>query len=247
VPEANFDAAAADYDRESGLQQEIAAHLCQLLEIVAPPSLVLDVGCGTGGLCGQLLRRFPAAKFDLLDASPAMLAIAQARLRQLRPEASPQLFRSVDELPGERSYDLIVSSMALQWFDDLPGALVRLQRQLAPGGLLAFALPLDGSLAPFIDAFETCGLPYPGLRYLPAEALLRMLPPGSRCCTVGWTQNFPDTLAFVRHLHRLGAVRRDAPRLPSAELRRVCAAGDRMKIAGQIEIPWSIGFFQAPA
>ncbi len=246
MPEANFDATAADYDREAGLQKEIAARLCQLLDIRPDSPRILDVGCGTGSLGEELLRRCPAAHVDLLDASPAMLALAQARLQQVPPEAAPRLFRSVEDVPADSRYDLIVSSMALQWFDDLPCTLARLQQQLKAGGQLAFALPLEGSLAPFINAFENCGLVYPGLRYSSAGSILKLLPPKSRCTSLAWDQDFPDTLSFIRHLHRLGAVRRDAPPMPSADLRRVCAAGDRLKTAARLPMPWSIGFFQTP-
>ncbi|MEN9359116.1 MAG: hypothetical protein RL095_651 [Verrucomicrobiota bacterium] len=246
MPKANFEAAAAGYDRESVLQQDIAAELCRWLKPPVQAGSALDVGCGTGALCEALLGPCPTLSFDLLDDSPAMLALAQARLRRMRPEMQSRLFSKLEELPSGKRYSLIVSSMALQWFDDLPGSLTLLQKRLEPGGALAFALPLEGSLEPFISAFEEAGLPYPGLRYPRPDALLALLPAGSRCQTREWRQEFPDTLAFIRHLHRLGAVRRDTTPMPAVELRRVCTAGDRRRRGGVLRIPWSIGCFQSP-
>ena len=41
---------------------------------------------------------------------------------------------------GSRSIDLFVSSLALQWSNDLPGALIQIKRALRPGGLFLAAL-----------------------------------------------------------------------------------------------------------
>ncbi len=47
-----------------------------------------------------------------------------------------------DSLPlADNSIDLIISSMQLHWVNDLPGALVQMQRALMPDGLLLAALP----------------------------------------------------------------------------------------------------------
>jgi SAM-dependent methyltransferase len=42
---------------------------------------------------------------------------------------------------GSESFDLVVSALALQWVNDLPGALVQIRRALKPDGLLLAALP----------------------------------------------------------------------------------------------------------
>ena len=49
-----------------------------------PEPLILDIGCGTGASCGQIMEALPAAHVWGLDISPAMLKTAQTfcRLRQ---------------------------------------------------------------------------------------------------------------------------------------------------------------------
>jgi ubiquinone/menaquinone biosynthesis C-methylase UbiE len=44
-----------------------------------PEPLILDIGCGTGASCGQILESVPTARVWGLDISPAMLKIAEDR------------------------------------------------------------------------------------------------------------------------------------------------------------------------
>ena len=51
------------------------------------------------------------------------------------------------------SFDLVVSGMALQWVNDLPGAFVQVRRALAPDGLFLACLPGGVSLVELRAAF----------------------------------------------------------------------------------------------
>jgi SAM-dependent methyltransferase len=51
------------------------------------------------------------------------------------------------------SLDLVVSALALQWVNDLPGALVQIRRALRPDGLLLACLVGGGSLAELRASF----------------------------------------------------------------------------------------------
>jgi len=60
------------------------------------------------------------------------------------------------------AFDLIVSGFALQWVDDLPGALAQARRMLAPDGLFLACFPGGASLMELRAAFaqaedEICG------------------------------------------------------------------------------------------
>src|SRR5215475_7183386 len=56
--------------------------------------------------------------------------------------ARPKLVADEEALPfGDASLDLVVSALALQFVDDLPGTLVQVRRALKPDGLLLAALP----------------------------------------------------------------------------------------------------------
>jgi SAM-dependent methyltransferase len=45
-----------------------------------------------------------------------------------------------------QSFDLVVASVALQWVNDLPGALIQLRRALRPDGLFLASVPVLGTL-----------------------------------------------------------------------------------------------------
>lgn len=56
---------------------------------------------------------------------------------------------------AEASLDLVVSVLALQWVDDLPGALVQIRRALKPDGLMLAALTGGRTLHELREAFLT--------------------------------------------------------------------------------------------
>lgn len=130
-----FTSSAARYDATVRIQPIVASHLAARL--TGQPARILEIGCGTGGLSAHLLKKFPEAELVLSDISPAMLALCQKNIGK-KPR---YLVIDADHLPADIGrYDLIVSSLALQWVHDLPQTLKNLIDILNPGGRLAFAL-----------------------------------------------------------------------------------------------------------
>lgn len=149
-----FDHAAASYDAHAVLQREVCDRLLARLDFMTlQPGRVLDVGCGTGYGLTHLHRRYAEAELCALDIAPAMLHAAKARLPQQgwakhalssvfgrgsRPHHA--ICADMDRLPlADNSINLVWSSLALQWAQDLEATLKGLHRVLAPGGLLIFA------------------------------------------------------------------------------------------------------------
>ncbi len=96
---------------------------------------VLDLGCGTGGMCAYL-RAQGAASVVGIDLSERMLVVAASRGLDgvsFRQEAVEEL----DE--PEHAYDVIVSSLMFHYVEDLGAMLARVHRCLAPGGVLVFS------------------------------------------------------------------------------------------------------------
>jgi len=94
-----------------------------------------------------VLRRFELA-LDLGTPSDEVRA-ALARLPSIGaivaadavPRAAPFVAAEVEALPvGDGTLDLVVSALALQFVNDLPGTLVQIRRALKPDGLFVAAL-----------------------------------------------------------------------------------------------------------
>jgi SAM-dependent methyltransferase len=92
---------------------------------------VLEVGCGTGRLAGQLAAH--VRHVDAIDRDPAMIAIA----RSTAPDNVNCMLGDVMDYPlAPESYDAIVSMAALHHLPLRP-ALQRFAVALRPGGVLA--------------------------------------------------------------------------------------------------------------
>jgi len=88
------------------------------------------------GLLGRRLRRLPGIEL-VIDTEPAARLLAQCD--------GPRLQLDEEALPfADQSLDLVVSGLALQFVNDLPGVLVQIRRALKPDGLLLAAM-LGGS------------------------------------------------------------------------------------------------------
>ena len=219
---------ACDYDRYADLQAKVAEWLAEDIAVQQLPSngRVLEIGCGTGLLGAALIDRLGDAHWLMTDIAPAMVARTAARFAGDRRVV-------VGLMDGERPhgddrYDLICSSLAMQWFSDLESALRRLRSRLAPGGLLAFTTLTDGSFAEWRAAHRDRSFGTPD--YLsPAALEILGLSVRVTCHQV----RYGSARAFLHALKKIGA---GSPRsgyqpLRPAALKQVLA---RFEAAGSI-------------
>ncbi|HET7806749.1 MAG TPA: methyltransferase domain-containing protein [Pseudolabrys sp.] len=127
-----------------------------------PATFLLDrVAADLGERLSAVLRKFDVA-VDLGTPSDAVRRVLAAN-RNIGAVVAAGLDGddeglrvSADEevLPfAEGSLDLVVSALALQFVNDLPGALIQIRRALKPDGLLLAALVGGDSLAELRSAF----------------------------------------------------------------------------------------------
>jgi len=134
----SFERAVDTYDSAAVLQRKVADELLQRLALMPmQPRRCLDLGCGTGYCSRALKKRYPKSQMVGLDLAHGMVCAAKKQAGWL----SRQHFACGDAeaLPfADNSFDLVVSSLALQWCQPEP-VFRELARVLKPGGVLMFS------------------------------------------------------------------------------------------------------------
>lgn len=119
--------AAAGFQAHDFLITRAAQDLIERMVVVKRCfSSVLDLGCHTGQFSGFAAQR------------PDMDWIVQADLSEAMATRTNGSAVVMDEerLPfADESFDLVVSILSLHWVNDLPGALIQINRALKPDGL----------------------------------------------------------------------------------------------------------------
>ena len=235
-------AAAQEYDRHARVQHKVALELVERVSALslAADARVLEIGCGTGFLTAELVRRGIGASLIVTDLAPAMVERCQSRVG----EAPALTYRALDgeqgERPVEAPFDLIVSSLTFQWFDDLPRALARLAGWLAPRGTLAFTTLAAGTFAEWHNAHRAAGASAGTPRFASADELARMAPPGTNSEIVLTRHLEPQGSArgFLHSLKAIGAgtAAADHRPLPPRVLRQVMANFEAEGAAATYEV-----------
>lgn len=128
-----FDAAAERYDRFMGRYTPLlATEMIDRVDVTAG-MLVVDVGCGPGGLVSALCSRAGAANVAGIDPAPQFVAACSAR----NPGADIRV-GTAEELPwADASIDAALSSLAVGFFRDPDAGIAEMVRVTKPGGTVA--------------------------------------------------------------------------------------------------------------
>ena len=205
----SFDRAASSYDQYAVLQREIESRLLERLEFQRlEPSMILDLGCGTGSASRTLAGQFPQAGVIALDWAPAMLAKVGAG--QKPRNGLSTLCADMHSLPlAARSIDLIFSSLAMQWSYDLPAVFSEFRRIMKADAMLVFTCFGPDTLHELKQAWRTVDdLPhvndYPDMHDIGDE----LLAAGFRepvMDTERLTLEYPDVMSLMHELKGIGA------------------------------------------
>lgn len=134
-----FDRAAERYEQFAVLQNEVCNRLLEKLDVVKiTPEFILDAGTGTGKAIPALFERYKKAQLVALDLSEKMLGKSGRHGGFFR---APHLVcADIERLPfADDTFDLVFSSLSMQWCNDLNAALLEAKRVLKPGGLFVFS------------------------------------------------------------------------------------------------------------
>lgn len=148
-----FDRSAAEYDEILVHNRSGARRLVEGLPDGAYPD-VLDVGCGTGFVTEEMVRRFGVARVTGVDPSEGMLERFRERADGLGLEATT-VQAGVHDMPvPDAAFDAVVSGMAFHWFPDKPAAIAAMGRRLRPGGVLGVLASGRGTDQEFLEVLR---------------------------------------------------------------------------------------------
>ncbi|MBQ8171394.1 MAG: class I SAM-dependent methyltransferase [Oscillospiraceae bacterium] len=97
---------------------------------------VLDLGCGFGHNCIEFIRR-GAAHVTGIDISKKMLTVAQRENSHPDIEYINMSMTDIDRING--CFDLVYSSLAFHYIEDMPKLMADIARLLKKGGILLFS------------------------------------------------------------------------------------------------------------
>lgn len=217
-----FDAAAQEYENAALIQQQIARDMIRKLAATWPDicgrsdaagesplpacDTVLEIGAGVGTLTREILPELHCRTYLAADVAGSMLAHLRAQTgdNRLAPfvadgEAMP--------LP-RHSIDLLLSSSAMQWYQNPERSITANLDLIRPGGRFALNMFVDGTLAELAETSRKTGFgsihplagaerilkiftAYPGLTFVHTQRVDRL--------------GQPDALSLLHSLRRTGA------------------------------------------
>jgi len=213
----SFDAKADRYNHNSELQANIADRLFNTLPELTDAD-ILEIGCGTGTLSQKLINKYPDSALHITDISPNMIKEAQNNV-----QSSTRIHWSImdgEALSTDKKYDLIVSNMAFQWFENPEKSLAKLYNYLKPSGRLVFTVPSNKSFKEWRSTLSELSLNHASL-------------PKFKWPNIDNEEeiviDYGTTLNFLRNLKEIGASvpANDYQMLKPSDIKIACSATDK--------------------
>jgi len=223
-----FSRAAATYDQAAHIQAQALEGLLSHLQQHQPEGTLqgqwLDIGCGTGKALKPLL--------DLGAQHITGVDLAEGMLQQAQQRTLPNtqlILADADALPlPNNSMDGLISSLMLQWSENLTATFKEWTRVLKPGGTAAIATLLPGThkelqhawsqlddfvhVNPFDSADQLC--------YSARSAGLHI----SILEQQSLVEKYPDLRTLLRQLKAIGATNVNTGRKPGLTTRKTLNA-----------------------
>lgn len=218
--------AAQDYDAHARIQRIVAGRLADRIAALPLPAhpRVLEIGCGTGFLTRALRERGIGGEWLVTDIAPRMVERCAAVLGDVSGVRFAMLDGEYGK-PDNGPFDLVCSSLAMQWFDDQARAVERMLGWLAPSGHCLFTTLVAGSFAQWRAAHEAEGLAAGTIDFLTREQVGAIVPHALANPATFEThmEKHGNGMEFMRSLRSIGAHSARARHRPlgPGEMRRV--------------------------
>lgn len=215
----HFSDAAATYLAAAALQKEVEVRLLEQTEVLRhAPQRILDLGSGPGRAAAALKKRWPKAEVVAVDIALPMLRLVPSQTRFWRPVR--RVCADAMQLPfADGCFDLVFSSLCLQWVHPLPDALHGIRRVLKPGGLLLFSTFGPDTLLELRQAYRSIGEVPPISPFAAIQQVGDALQAGA------FTRSMLDRDLFTLHYADVRALMRELQALGATDARSVRARG----------------------
>jgi trans-aconitate 2-methyltransferase len=147
---AEWDAEA--YHRLAKPQEEWARQVLERLPLRGD-EVVLDAGCGSGGVTRMLLDRLPRGRVIGVDGSEAMIEEARSNLGEWGDRVELRV-GDLLALQLDEPVDSVFSNATFHWIPDHETLFARLREAMKPGAPLVGQCGGDGNFAEFAAAIE---------------------------------------------------------------------------------------------
>lgn len=218
----------------------------------------LDVGCGTGFPLIELAERLgPTVHVDGVDVWTAGLARAASKIASRGTPNVTLHEASASSLPfDDASFDLIVSNLGINNFDDRVAALRECRRVARPGATLALTTNLQGHMREFYEVFATVlddrtaldahiahRATIPGTRTLLEEAGFTVTRVVERTARMRFASG---TALLNHHFIKLGFLDAWKKVVPPADVRRAFARlQERLDAQGELALTIPMAYLEA--
>jgi SAM-dependent methyltransferase len=99
---------------------------------------VVEIGCGTGQVAAELLKRFPGMRYVGFDLSPGMLSVAKKRLEEFGVRVELSIAKSGDLPTSPDGYAAAFGIDVLHHVEDPPTLLEQLRSSLRAASPVVF-------------------------------------------------------------------------------------------------------------
>lgn len=244
----SFAAAAASYDTAADLQRRVGLDLLRRFPLSSAAGPVMDLGCGTGFLAGEIMNGGCDERLLAVDLVLPMLEICR---RKLHFSAVGYVCADAESLPfRDASLGQLYSNLVFQWLENLHGLFGELRRVISSEGQLVFATFGPRTLAELKAAWASVDDAVHVNQFASAPILLGALEQAGFAAVNIETElyrcHYPSVMALMRELKALGAhnVNRDRKlRLTTkSEMQRMIEAYQQQMPGVMIEASYEVLF-----
>jgi malonyl-CoA O-methyltransferase len=206
-----FNCYAGSYDQFARVQHLAADELAVFIKKYGnqlPNSKILELGCGTGLLTEQLVRRFPDSMIIATDISSSMLDVLSQKMdHHTRLQT---LLLDANLIGGEfAGQGCIVSGMTLQWLSDPVEAIHQWMNIIHTGGFIFLSWLGDGSFPEWKKMTMDLGISYTG-NILPGREIEEQIRKNTRLNVVEYQVQrkileFDSAISFFKSIRNIGA------------------------------------------